>query len=137
MKKKLAYLITISTFILADTVHAQIGLPPQPAGQGTTIAGTAGESLRNLISSTITILFTVGGIGFTIMIIWGAVNWILSGGDKEKVAAARRRITTAIVGLVLLSLTFLVMLVAGQILGIRSLNTGQFDLPGLLQPPKK
>jgi hypothetical protein len=133
--KNLLIALFLAVFIFSDSAFAQIGLPQQPAGRGTPIAANAGESLRNLINSTITILFTIGGIGFTIMIVWGSVNWILSGGDKEKIAGARKQITTAIIGLALLSVTFLVMLVAGQILGISSLHTGVFEIPGLLQPP--
>lgn len=67
------------------------------------------------------------------MFVWGAVDWILSGGDKEKIASARKRITTAIIGLVLLSLTFVVMVVVGQILGIGSLFSGYFEIKGLLE----
>ena len=133
MKIFILSLLLVTTFFFSETALAQIGLPPQPAGRGTPTAANAGDSLRNLISNTITIFFTVGGIGFTIMIIWGSVNWILSEGDKEKIAGARKRITTAIVGLTLLSMTFLIMLVAGQVLGISSLNTGIFSVPGLLQ----
>lgn len=135
MKALIFSLLFLTLFFFSETAAAQIGIKQQPAGRGTPTAATAGESLRNLISNTITIFFTIGGIGFTIMIVWGSVNWILSGGDKEKIAGARKRITTAIVGLTLLSLTFLIMLVAGQILGIRSLNTGIFTVPGLLQTP--
>jgi hypothetical protein len=69
-----------------------------------------------------------------IMIIWGAVDWIFSGGDKEKIAGARKRITQSIIGLVLLSSAFVIMLVLGQILGIGSLYSGQFTIKGLLEP---
>lgn len=84
-----------------------------------------------LLRNVITLLFTGGAIGFTIMIIWGAVEWILSGGDKEKIAGARKRITTAITGLAILSLSFLIVVTAGQILSINALQFGDFKVPGL------
>lgn len=125
--------IAISLFFSETVLAQQIGLPPQPEGRGLKIMGQAGTELGTLISNVIILLFSVGGIGFTIMILWGAVDWILSGGDKEKLAGARKRITTAIIGLVLLSLTFVIMFVLGQILGIAAFNTGEFKVPGLLQ----
>ena len=37
------------------------------------------------------------------MLIMGGIEWITSGGDKAKYEAARKRITAAIVGLVLIA----------------------------------
>lgn len=136
MKAILAFLILIFLF-LPNSIYAQIGLQRDKAPKGIIAPGSgeSGKALGTLVQNTIIIFFSVGAIGFIIMFLWGAVDWILSGGDKEKIAAARKRITTAIVGLTLLSLTFLIMLVAGQILGIGSLNTGKFEVPGLLKTP--
>jgi len=97
---------------------------------GTKATGNIGLILKNVII----LFFTVGGLGFTIMIFWGAVDWILSGGDKEKIAGARKRITTAITGLVVLSLSFLIMVIAGQVLSIDALQFGDFKIPGLASP---
>lgn len=104
-----------------DSPPVGLNLKSQPGGL---LVGKSdpGTLLGLIIKNTIVILFTVGAIGFTFMILWGAVGWILSGGDKEKIAGARKRITTALVGLVLLSLTFVIMLVVGQILGLKPLS---------------
>jgi hypothetical protein len=133
-------ILALSLFIIiflsfsGNAFAQQIGLPRvQPDGRGSRITGSAGDDLGTLIKNTVTLFFSIGGIGFTIMILWGTVNWILSGGDKEKIAGARKRITTAIVGLVLLSLTFVIIFVLGQILGLESLYTGDFKVPGLLK----
>lgn len=135
MKKTSSVLIIALFLLFSDVAYAQIGLPKgQQAGGLDITQGTAVDNLGRLINNSILLFFTVGGIGFMIMILWGAVNWILSGGDKEKVAAARRRITTSIIGLVLLSSVFVIMLVLGQILGIGSLFSGQFTIKGLLEP---
>lgn len=89
--------------------------------------------LGTIFQNVIMLFFTIGAIGFVIMFVWGAVDWILSGGDKEKIAGARKRIVTAITGLVLLSLTFVIIVVLGQILGIGPLYTGNFSIPKLTQ----
>jgi hypothetical protein len=132
--------ITLATAFLfmSKTVYgANIGLDPSRQVGGVEVKkylspGGTGTLLGNLVRNTMILLFTVGALGFTIMIIWGGVSWILSGGDKEKVAGARKRITTAIIGLVILSLTFVIMVIVGQVTGIGSLTTGKFNVPGLL-----
>lgn len=134
--KKLTLLFTLLCYFSTTvSVYAQIGLPrSQQGNRGFTLQGSSSSNLSTLISNVITLFFAVGGIGFTIMILWASVNWILAGGDKEKIAAARRRITQSIVGLVLLSMTFVIMIVVGQILGIEALYSGKIDIKGLLVP---
>lgn len=135
MKKKISLTLILILPFITETASAQIGLPrQQPSGTGAKVSGNAGPDLSTLITNTINLFFVIGGIGFTIMILWGAVNWILSGGDKEKIAGARKRITTAIIGLVLLSSAFVVTLVVGQITGIDALKNGNFGFKGLLTP---
>ncbi len=57
-----------------------------------------------------------------IFIVWGGLAWISSGGDKQKLAAARARIMYAIVGLVLVLLSFMIV----------NLFTGFLGLPSVL-----
>ena len=138
--KILPYLLFL---LIPDIVYGQgtgIGLSVKNQPGGLSIVdkeNDPGGLLSNLLRNSITLFFSIGGIGFTIMILWGGVNWILSGGDKEKIASARKRITTAIIGLVLLSLTFVIMVVIGQITGISALQSGVFSIPGLLDETKK
>lgn len=131
--KILALILFFIMLFFTENASAQIGLPRDQQGRGATITNDAGKDLGTLVTNTITLFFAIGGIGFIIMILWGAVDWILSGGDKEKIAGARKRITTAIIGLILLSLAFTVMTVIGQIAGIESLKSGNFQIKGLLE----
>lgn len=136
--KKALILLSIFVFLFSTNIsYAAIGLPANQQGPdrgAQVLRADAGANLSTLISNTIGLFFTIGGIGFIIMILWGAVNWILSGGDKEKIAAARKRITTAIIGIVVLSLTFVVALVIGQLTGVSDLMDGSFQIKGLLTP---
>lgn len=134
------FLITIITLLTihATPLHAQIDVKiNQPQGQGVNVLNRSdrqnivGDILRNVI----TLFFTVSAIGFIIMMLWGATDWVISGGEKEKVATARRRITTAIIGMVVLSLTFVIMVVVGQILSIDALQYGTFKIPQIGAPP--
>ena len=55
---------------------------------------TFGEMLTFMVKG----FFVVAGIAALVMLLWGALAWVLSGGDKEKVEAARDRMTAAIIG---------------------------------------
>lgn len=93
-------------------------------GNTTTVrSGMSAEKLvENIVVNVIGIFFAVGGIGVVIYFVWGAVDWILSGGDKEKIANARKKMTHAIIGLVLLSLSFVIINIIGQIVGFNPLG---------------
>jgi hypothetical protein len=83
--------------------------------------------IGRVIDASVQIFFLIGAIGVLIMFLWGAVDWILSGGDKEKVAGARKRITTALMGIALLALTFIAVYTIGTMIGINPL--AKFDIP--------
>lgn len=127
------FLFIIFFAVFAGNAFAAIGLDPNRDMPGIkpNIQNPA-STLGIVIQNVIFLFFTIGALGFIIYFIWGAVDWILSGGDKEKIAGARKKITTAIIGLVLLSLTFVIMQVVGQILGIGSLINRNFSIPKLL-----
>ena len=92
--------------------NKNLGVPAPATG------GVVGTVLKNVIS----LLFIVGGIATLIYFIWGAVDWITSGGDKEKVAGARKKMTNAIIGLVLLALSYFIIGLVGEIVGFNPLQ---------------
>lgn len=84
--------------------------------------GTFG--LNNFLDNLIGLIYWIAGVLFVFMIIFGAFQWVTSGGDKEAVNKARGRITHAIIGIALLAIAFVIIRVLGHILGI-SLFAGQ------------
>lgn len=71
---------------------------------GTSIAGTgfapiAGYSVPQLIYVSLELIFILATVGSFFFLLWGGVQWILSGGDKEGIEKARKKIVNAIVGL--------------------------------------
>lgn len=114
-------LFLLAAAILPQPVDAQLGIDRANLPKYGGIVPTRGNSAQTLgviVKNLIILFYTVGTLGFTIMTIWGSVDWILSGGDKEKVAGARKRITTALVGLFLLALSFPIIGIIAQISGI-------------------
>lgn len=83
-------------------------------------------SISNFLSNGLELIFVFGQVIFVFMIVWSGFEWITSGGDKDKVTAARKRITYAILGIALMALSFFFITVIGKIIGFNLLN---IDLP--------
>lgn len=96
--------------LLATTVFAQetITVSPPPGLQ-------TYSSLSNLVSGAIQVIFAIAALLAFGMLAWGAIQWIMSGGDKEAVGKARQRVIHGLIGLVILSLAFLLLKTIGQL----------------------
>lgn len=97
----------------------------------------AGNSLCNLqvddhavlIRNIINLLLWSAVMLAIIFVIYGGIKWVLSGGDKAKVDAARGTITFAIIGL---TLSFLAFLIINSVLYFFGIQQGSiFVLPTL------
>lgn len=73
------------------------------------------------IPKAIGLLFVFGAIAFFFMFLWGAITWILSGGDKAHVENARSRITNALVGFILMIGVFAIVKLIETFFGINIL----------------
>lgn len=85
--------------------------------------------LNTLLKNAFTIIFSVAALLVLVMLIWGAISWIMSGGDKDAVANARKRIINALIGLAILALAFFIVRFVGQIVGFDVL--GNLTIPSL------
>jgi len=93
---------------------------------GATKAGAFGM-FRSVLSLAIGVITVVGFIWFFFLIVTAAITWMSSGGEKNKIQDAQKRITNGIIGIVLLiSATFLIK-VLETILGIEILK-GVWDI---------
>lgn len=73
---------------------------------------------ETFIPKIISVLLIFGALAFFFMFIWGAISWILSGGDKAAVESAKGRITGALIGLVILFSTFALAALVETFFGI-------------------
>ena len=79
------------------------------------------------ISSTIGLLTIIAAIWFLFVLITGAISIISSGGDKAKVAEARGRITTGLIGLIVVIAGIFILELIGTLIGFDLiLNPGEF-----------
>ena len=90
---------------------------------------SAPEVFTQFISGTIGLMTIIAIIWFVILMIMGAIGIISSGGDKASLESARKRITTGIIGFVVVIAAIFIVQLIGQIIGIPEL----LNLPALLE----
>lgn len=89
-----------------------------------------GGLFNTTLSAAVGILSVIAAIYFLFLLITGSISYMQAGGDQGKAEEARKKITTAIIGLIIvLGAVFLADFV-GFILGFDLLNPGNF-LDGL------
>ncbi len=81
-----------------------------------------GQFIAAILKTFINLVFIVGTTIFVFMFLYGAIKWILSGGDKGQLESARGTITHALIGLILLVATFAIIKLIEAILGIEILH---------------
>ena len=88
--------------------------------------------LGKLISTGIQLFFFVAGLATLLYMLMGALDWITSGGEKEKLQKAQNKIQSAVIGLILVVVVFVVFnVIMGTVLGGKfGIGDGlQFSLP--------
>lgn len=118
MKKLAAIASGISYFLLPIRALAQSPSPEIIIKRPNVGYATLGEFVNNVL----TLVFGLGLLVVLVMLIWGAFEWITSGGDKEAVGKARNRIINALIGMAVLAIAFALARVAGQFTGINIQN---------------
>lgn len=97
-----------------------------PSGVPTGGAGTLGT----IISVIFGVLIGAGVIISLIFVVWGGFSWIISGGDKQKLDRARKTLIWAIVGLIVMMVSFAFLKFLNDILGANFVSS-----PGTPAPP--
>jgi hypothetical protein len=94
-----------------DTVEVPSGIPDP--------ASTSVGDIVGLILGLLLAVAVVGAIG---LLLWGAIGWITSQGDKQKIEKARGTIVAAIIGLVIVLLSFVVVAAIGDIIEVPGIS---------------
>ena len=79
---------------------------------------TAVSFLEGGVNAVLTFLFTAAFILFAVMLLWGGIEYILSGGDKEKATVAKARLTHALMGIGFTLLVFAIINLVGYLFGV-------------------
>jgi CBS domain containing-hemolysin-like protein len=72
--------------------------------------------VRNLtpafyIGSAITLLLGLSGVGAFIFLLWGGLQWITAGGDKDAIEKSRKKIIQALVGLAIVFSSYAILFI--------------------------
>ncbi|MFH1863553.1 MAG: hypothetical protein ABIJ85_01390 [bacterium] len=82
---------------------------------------TGVEFFQTIIPNMVGLAFVIGTVIFLFVIAIGAIQWIISGGDKAAIESARGKITNALVGIVILFSLFAVLKLIEDFFGINIL----------------
>lgn len=138
MKKLLAF-IAPATYLLAPAIA--FAQPTDPVAIDTcdetgafgTICGLTAGDFGGLIGNVITLLFVIAVIIALAFLIWGGIKWILSGGDKSAVEGARNTIVAAVVGLVIVFLSYFILNI---VLRFFNIDITKLEIPSIGITPK-
>ena len=98
----------------------QIVNPVLPSPEGSYNAITS--PLAPLIARLWQTMVIIGALLLLLYLIWGATDWITSGGDQEKLKNARHKILDAVTGMAILAASFAIALFLEWIFGFSIVN---------------
>jgi hypothetical protein len=75
-------------------------------------------SVGGIVTFAVAFIIVIAVLAAVLFIVIGAFQWITSGGDKQKVADARNHILAAVIGLIIIALSFVIINVITTALGI-------------------
>lgn len=117
----------LSYFSLVPSAFAQLVTCPLPPFEAVCFQK---ESIGGILGALVSLIFIFAVIAALLYLLWGAVRWIFSGGDKTGIEGARGQIIASIIGLIILFLSFLVINI---LLGFFNINIGEINFPSI--PP--
>lgn len=86
------------------------------------------QFFSTILPNIIVLSLIIGAIIFFFMLVIGAIQWISSGGDKQALESARGKITSAVVGVVILFAAFAIIKIIESFFGVSILT---LDILGL------
>ena len=76
------------------------------------------DSLGSFVSKTFSAVLLVAGLATFMYLVYGGIEWVMSGGDKGKLEAARGKITNGVIGLAIVASAWAVYLIIDYFFGI-------------------
>ena len=125
MRKIVVFIASAGLYITAASQVFAISACPTTS-QFAGLCTLDASGIQKLIGPAVTFAFVIASLIALAYLIWGGIKWIISQGDKQGVEDARNHIIAAVVGLVLIFLSYLIInLVIGFFAPSASLNNLQ------------
>ncbi len=106
-----ALAVTPASVLAQNTVN--LGLPTNSQ-----FGSVSTWNATRLAQAAINLILVLAGLVAFFFLLLGGLQWILAGGDKEATEKARRRITAALIGLVIVFAVYAIVAFAGNFLGV-------------------
>jgi hypothetical protein len=88
--------------------------------------GTYTEVSKNPLAPFIVRLWRaiviIGGLALLVFLVWGAIDWLMSEGDQEKLKNAKNKIVHALMGMGILAASYAIVQLTKYIFGFDILN---------------
>jgi hypothetical protein len=110
MKKILALSSSFIPLAFAPIVYAAgTVVDCNQAGQFTLICGLTGDKFGSVFGQIITFAFVIAVVVALAFLVWGGIKWVTSGGEKGGVDEARNHVIAAVVGLIIVFLSYFIL----------------------------
>ena len=90
--------------------------------EGGSVRNFAGKNLGDIINTVLPYAYSLAGIILLLLLIAGGLGLMTSAGDPKKVESAQKRITNAIIGIVIIFASYWIIQLLSTLLGIERLN---------------
>ncbi len=126
----LSFLLLPTAYCLRPkAAYAAITNPALEGSLGDPSTASTGETVFGYLINLWNIVISLGALMLLLYLIWGAVDWITSGGDSGKVASARNKMVQAVIGMIILAFSFMIVGFINYLF-----FDGEFDLLNLSLP---
>lgn len=89
-----------------------------------------GAQIGTIISALLPYLFPLAGIVLLLFLLFAGFQYLTSGGDPKKVEQAKERLTSALIGFIIVFAAYWIVQIVGTVLGLGSTGFGSvFNLP--------
>jgi len=124
------FLEKIALAVFAQTPHelgpiggkGARGLGPWAWLSEETKIGSAAGVFTDIISRIIGVMTIIAGIWFIFQFIIGAYSYMVAGGDQQKMTNATKKITSALIGLIIIVAAYAIISLLGTLLGFEILK---------------
>lgn len=80
-----------------------------------------------LFANVISWLFALSGVVALFLIIYSGIKFVTSGGDPKQVEGARKTLTYAVIGLLVIFFSYLILNLVSQVTGVACIKMFGFD----------
>ncbi len=121
----------LAIWLFATPAYAAITNPALTDDLGGVGGGDPADVFGRYIGTFWGLAYASGALIFMLYFIWGGVEWIMGGGNEDRVTNAKNKISNGILGLALLAGSWALIKAIGYVLGIDILENLQFALERL------